>query len=62
MIIIAFASNVDFSFDKKKSYMVQDSLLFAKLLELLANNHSLPERRIIFVFWFLKFSHVLVDL
>ena len=33
---------------------------FTKLLELLAINHSLSERKIVFVPRLLKFSHVLV--
>ena len=37
-----------------------DLLPFSKLLELLAIDHSLSERRIIFSPWLLKFSHVLV--
>ena len=37
-------------------------LPFAKLLELLAIDHSLSEKRIIFVPQWLKFSHVLVVL
>ena len=37
-------------------------LPFAKLLKLLAIDHSLSERRIIFVPRLLKFSHVLVAL
>ena len=39
-----------------------DLLKLAKLLELLAINHSSSERRIIFVLQLLKFSYVLVVL
>ena len=43
-------------------FLIIDLLLFAKLLELLAIDHSSSERRIIFVPRWLKFSHVLVIL
>ena len=39
-----------------------DLLLFAKFVDLLAINDGFPEKRIIFVPKFLKFSHVLVVL
>ena len=42
--------------------LIIDLLPFAKLLELLAMNHSSSERRISFVPRLLKFSHVLVVL
>ena len=47
---------------KPKLFFIIDSLLLAKLLELLAINHSLSGRRIIFVPRLLKFSRVLVVL
>ena len=47
---------------KPKLFLIFDLLSFAKLLELLAINHSMSERRIIFVSWLLKFTHVLVVL
>ena len=43
-------------------FPIVDLLPFAKLLELLAIDHSSSERRIIFVPRLLKFSHVLVAL
>ena len=46
---------------KPKLFMI-DLLPFAKLLELLALNHSSLERRIVFVPRLLKFSHVRVVL
>ena len=46
---------------KPKLFLIIDLLLFTKLLELLATNHSLSEKSI-FVPWLLKFSHVLVVL
>ena len=46
---------------KPKLFLIIDLLPFAKLLELLATDHSSPER-IIFVPWLPKFSHVLVVL
>ena len=47
---------------KPKLFLIIDLLPFAKLLEMLAINHSLSEKRIIFGPWLLKFSHVLVVL
>ena len=48
---------------KPKLFLIIDLLLFTKLLELLAINHSFSERRIIFVPpLLLKFTHVLVVL
>ena len=44
----------------EKTYI--DLLLFVNLLELLVINHSLSERRNIFVLWWLKLSCVLVIL
>ena len=46
---------------KCKLFLIIDLLPFAKLLELVAINHSLSERRISFVPWLLKLSHVLID-
>ena len=46
----------------KRPVLIIELLPFAKLLELLATDHSLSERRIIFVPWLLKFYHVLVAL
>ena len=46
----------------KPKLFIIDLLPFAKLLELLAIDHSSSERRIIFVPRWLKFSHVLVVL
>ena len=43
---------------KSKLFLIIDLLPFAELLELLAINHSLSERMIIFVPRLLKFSHV----
>ena len=47
---------------KPKLFLIIDLLLFAKLLELLAINHSSSERRVIFIPWLLKFFRVLVVL
>ena len=49
-------------FQKPKLLLIIDLLPFAKLLELLAIDHSSSEKRIIFVARFLKFSHILVVL
>ena len=49
-------------FQKPKLLLIIDLLPFAKLLELLAIDHSSSEKRIIFVPRFLKFSHILVVL
>ena len=49
-------------FQKPKLLLIIDLLPFAKLLELLAIDHSSSEKRIIFVPRLLKFSHVLVAL
>ena len=48
--------------NKPKLFLIIDLLPFAKLLELLAINHSLMEMRMIFVPRLLKFSHILVVL
>ena len=45
---------------KPKLFLIIDLILFAKLMELLAINHCLSERRIIFAPWLLKFSHVVL--
>ena len=47
---------------KRKLFLITGLLSFAKLLELLAINHSLSDRKIIFVRRLLKFSHVLAVL
>ena len=47
---------------KPKLFLIIDLLPFAKLFELLAINHSSSERRIIFIPWLMKLSHVLVVL
>ena len=47
---------------QKPKLLIIDLLPFAKLLELLAIDHSSSEKRIIFVPRFLKFSHILVVL
>ena len=46
----------------KPKLFIIDLLPFAKLLKLLAIDHTSPERRIIFVPWLLKFSLGLVVL
>ena len=45
-----------------KLFLITDLLQIAELLELLAINHSLSERGIVFILWFLTFFHVLVVL
>ena len=47
---------------KPKLFLVIDLLPFAKLLELLAIDHSSSDRRAIFIPRWLKFFHVLVVL
>ena len=47
---------------KPKLFLIIDLLPFAKLLELLAIDHSWSKRRTIFVPCLWKFSHVLVAL
>ena len=49
-------------FQKPRLLLIIDLLPFAKLLELLAIDHSSSEKRITFVPRFLKFSHILVVL
>ena len=44
---------------KPHLFFIRGLLLFTILFELLAINHSLSEKRIIFVPWLLKFCHVL---
>ena len=55
-------NNVSECLHKPELCLINDVLLMAKLLELLAINISSSERRIIFVPRLLKFSHVLVAL
>ena len=67
LIILNFYTNRSMTMffkvlNKVKLFLITDLVLFAKLLELLAINHGLSERRIIFVPRLLKFSHVLVVL
>ena len=50
------------SLQKPRLFLIIDLLPFAKLLELLAINHSSSKRRIIFVPRLLEFSHVMVAL
>ena len=50
------------SLNNPKLFLIIDLLPLAKLLELLAINHSSSKMRIIFVPRLLKFSHVLVAL
>ena len=50
------------SYCSNLSYFLLLAHSCSQLLELLANNHSLSERRIIFLPWLLKFYHVLVVL
>ena len=53
-------NNVNFrALTQTKLFLIIDVLSFAKLLELLAINYSLSERRIIFVPQLLMFSHVM---
>ena len=47
---------------KPRLFLIIDVLQLAKLLELLAINHSWSERRIIFIPRLLKFFHALVIL
>ena len=62
-LILKVLNKVKFrALHKPKLFLIIKLLQFAKLLELLASNHSLAERRIIFVPRLLKFSHVLVVL
>ena len=45
-----------------KLFLIIDLFLIAKLLELLAINHRLSERRIFFIPWLVKLSHVVAVL
>ena len=62
MVLKALTRLISERLNKPKLFLIIDLLLFAKLLELLSNNHSSSKRRIIFAPQLLKFSHVQVAL